>query len=313
MQSVDSKLPTDDISVELSARRTGMSFQRTRLSADRTLMSVIRTSLSLISFGFTIYQVFQKLHESSALAGGTHAARNFGVALVLLGIGMLVLGIIYHVQFMLGLRDERKRMTEQGLIHGESRFPTSLTLITALSCWASVSWLSRAWSFTSGPSGSECPELPRRSLGKPPLTPAGSFVEAMESWLEEGAQIAGLTIEAMAVLIIAYASLEAFVGVLRVLAGKHTDAEKRGSYLRYLRWLVAGLTFQLAADIVHTVFATTWEQLGQVAVIAVIRTFLGYFLERDMSEADRKRSKRHWKHGSGKVMRGTESIRKHVD
>ena len=79
------------------------------------------------------------------------------------------------------------------------------------------------------------------------------------------------------------------VGVLRVLAGKQTDAEKRGVYLRYLRWLVAGLTFQLAADIVHTVFATTWEQLGQVAVIAVIRTFLGYFLERDMSEADRKR------------------------
>ena len=34
----------DDISVELSSRRTGMSFQRTRMSADRTLMSVIRTS-----------------------------------------------------------------------------------------------------------------------------------------------------------------------------------------------------------------------------------------------------------------------------
>ncbi len=34
----------DSISVELSSRRTGMSFQRTRMSADRTLMSVIRTS-----------------------------------------------------------------------------------------------------------------------------------------------------------------------------------------------------------------------------------------------------------------------------
>ncbi len=53
-----------EISVELSSRRTGMSFQRTRMSADRTLMSVIRTSLSLISFGFTIFQVFEKLHES---------------------------------------------------------------------------------------------------------------------------------------------------------------------------------------------------------------------------------------------------------
>ena len=53
-----------DASTELSARRTGMSFQRTRLSADRTLMSVMRTSLSLIGFGFTIYQVFEKMYAS---------------------------------------------------------------------------------------------------------------------------------------------------------------------------------------------------------------------------------------------------------
>ena len=108
-----------------------MSFQRTRMSADRTLMSVIRTSLSLISFGFTIFQVFEKLRDQQRI---THAgaARNFGVTLVALGIVMLVGGIIYHVQFMLGLRDEREAMTADGLIHGESRFPASLTLITAV-------------------------------------------------------------------------------------------------------------------------------------------------------------------------------------
>ena len=83
----------DQISVELSSRRTGMSFQRTRMSADRTLMSVIRTSLSLISFGFTIYQVFEKLRDAGTIA---HAAapRNFGVALVALGIAMLVIGVV---------------------------------------------------------------------------------------------------------------------------------------------------------------------------------------------------------------------------
>src|SRR5262245_10069652 len=63
--------PEGQISVELSARRTGMSFQRTRMSADRTLMSVIRTSLSLIGFGFTIFQFFQKLKEAGNL---THPA-----------------------------------------------------------------------------------------------------------------------------------------------------------------------------------------------------------------------------------------------
>src|SRR4026209_1252457 len=92
---------SDDISVELSARRTGMSFQRTRMSADRTLMSIIRTSLSLISIGFTIFQFFPKLRDSEVLSSAA-SARTFGQALVWIGIGMLALGIVFHVQFMLG-------------------------------------------------------------------------------------------------------------------------------------------------------------------------------------------------------------------
>lgn len=120
----------DQINVELSSRRTGMSFQRTRLSADRTLMSVIRTSLSLISFGFTIYQFFKGLQQTGMLTGAA-APRNFSIALVALGITLLVLGIVYHIWFMEGLRRQRRRMSEDGLIHGESVFPPSMTLITA--------------------------------------------------------------------------------------------------------------------------------------------------------------------------------------
>jgi putative membrane protein len=121
----------DDVSVELSARRTGMSFQRTRMSADRTLMSVIRTSLSLIGFGFTIYQVFQKMRDADVIKSAA-APRNFGEALVVLGIAMLVLGIAYHVVFMMGLRRERDRMKAAGLVHAESGYPVSLTLIVAV-------------------------------------------------------------------------------------------------------------------------------------------------------------------------------------
>jgi putative membrane protein len=130
LEKVTANSKPDLISVELSSRRTGMSFQRTRMSADRTLMSVIRTSLSLISFGFTIFQVFEKLRDHNVI---THAAsgRNFGVALVALGILMLLGGIIYHVQFMVGLRSEREALREAGLVHAQSQFPVSLTLITA--------------------------------------------------------------------------------------------------------------------------------------------------------------------------------------
>ena len=122
---------SDSISTELSARRTGMSFQRTRMSADRTLMSVIRTSLSLISFGFTIYQMFTRAHEAGILQSSV-AASSFGRALVLLGTVLLGLGIVYHVRFMVELRRQRAEMKSAGLIHGEGRFPISLTLITAV-------------------------------------------------------------------------------------------------------------------------------------------------------------------------------------
>ena len=126
-------MAAEEISVELSSRRTGMSFQRTRLSGDRTLMSVLRTSLSLISFGFTIFQFLGRVSPETIPAG---SARRFGFSLVLLGVLMLVLGIVYHMRFMTGLRDLRQEMATEGLIHASSKFPASMTLLTALALLA---------------------------------------------------------------------------------------------------------------------------------------------------------------------------------
>ena len=142
----------EDPAVELSARRTGMSFQRTRMSADRTLMSVIRTSLSLISFGFTIFQFFGKLKESNVLTG-VNATRNFGHTLVWLGIVMLIVGIVYHLLFMRELRHERNAMKEAGLVHGESRFPVSMTLLIALALLAIGLGAAVSMLFRVGPFG----------------------------------------------------------------------------------------------------------------------------------------------------------------
>lgn len=123
-----------DLSVgrtEMSSRRTGMSIHRTRMSADRTLMSVIRTSLSLIGFGFTLHQVFQKLRDAGTIHSDV-APRNFGLALILLGILLLVGGIWRQVQFAQELRHNRSNLIEQSLVHGESKYPVSLTLLTAI-------------------------------------------------------------------------------------------------------------------------------------------------------------------------------------
>lgn len=150
--SASSSSASHSVETELSMRRTGMSFQRTRLSADRTLMSVIRTSISLIGFGFTIFQVFKKLANAGVLSG-VGSARRFGVSLVLLGVAMLILGIIYHLMFMRGLRVERDRMRLDALVHAESDFPVSMTLLVAMALL--IIGFVAGWSmvFHSGPFG----------------------------------------------------------------------------------------------------------------------------------------------------------------
>jgi len=149
---VTSRSDSANIANELSSRRTGMSFQRTRMSADRTLMSVIRTSLSLIGFGFTIYQIFEKAHEAQILKS-SNAALHFGLALVLLGVAMLVVGIGYHLSFMYGLRKERAQLKADGLIHAESQFPLSLTLMVALLLLAIGFFAIASMAFGVGPFG----------------------------------------------------------------------------------------------------------------------------------------------------------------
>jgi uncharacterized membrane protein len=66
------------------------------------------------------------------------------------------------------------------------------------------------------------------------------------------------------------------------------DMQARIVWLRYAHILVAGLTFQLAADIVGTTVAPTWEEVGRLASVAGIRTFLSYFLDREVAARERE-------------------------
>lgn len=113
----------------------------------------------------------------------------------------------------------------------------------------------------------------------------------IESTLVEVSKAAILVIDAMALLIILAGTIEAFVNGIRVLVSSRTGHEQRDVWLRYARWLVAGLTFQLAADIIETSITTDLESVARLALVAVIRTLLNYFLERDMAEVrDRQRA-----------------------
>ena len=110
-------------------------------------------------------------------------------------------------------------------------------------------------------------------------------MEAMHELLARLTELAVIAIDLMALAIIVFATIEAFIKAARAAVSNPADEpEFAPIWLRYARWLVAGLTFQLAADVIETSIAPTWDDIGRVAAIAVIRTFLNYFLERDLAD-----------------------------
>ena len=107
----------------------------------------------------------------------------------------------------------------------------------------------------------------------------------MEELLNTITEFVALIIEMIAVVVVAAGSVVALVAIVRHVVAPRSDEDARLAWLEYARWLVAALTFQLAADIVHTTIAPTWNDIGQTGAIAVIRTFLTFFLDRDIAQA----------------------------
>ena len=115
---------------------------------------------------------------------------------------------------------------------------------------------------------------------------------AMKVWLTIATGYAIIVIDAMALIVIVVGTVEAFFGGLRVMLSSVDGHTRRDIWLRYARWLVAGLTFQLAADILETAVTESWDAVGRIAAVALIRTFLNYFLDRDLNEVrDRQQEK----------------------
>ena len=109
----------------------------------------------------------------------------------------------------------------------------------------------------------------------------------MEELITQFARFAEMIVEAAAVFIVAYGSAEAFVRLLWVIVTpRATHGERKAIWRRFGVWLLLGLEFALAADIIGSVVSPTWQDIGELGAIAVIRTFLNYFLEKDLESAE---------------------------
>ncbi|HEX9803218.1 MAG TPA: DUF1622 domain-containing protein [Gammaproteobacteria bacterium] len=101
----------------------------------------------------------------------------------------------------------------------------------------------------------------------------GSVVAIVE-WLVLG-------VETMGAAIIATGVVVAAIGLLRVALG-HPGTNFFTVRLGLARYLALALEFQLGADILSTAISPSWDQIGKLGAIAVIRTALNYFLMLEM-------------------------------
>lgn len=112
----------------------------------------------------------------------------------------------------------------------------------------------------------------------------------MEELTKEFTSSLSVGVEAAAAVVIAVAVVQASWRVLIIyfVRPAEPDEAKEGVRLRLARWLAVALEFELAADILRTAIAPTWDEIGKLAAIAALRTLLNYFLQKEIEQNSRR-------------------------
>lgn len=101
-----------------------------------------------------------------------------------------------------------------------------------------------------------------------------------------GIEYLAIAVEIAAAAIIALAVAEALLRAAPLFVHRNARQEAKVDLRLALgRWLAVGLEFALAADILRTAIAPTWNDIGQLAAIAVLRTALNFFLAKEIERA----------------------------
>jgi uncharacterized membrane protein len=110
-------------------------------------------------------------------------------------------------------------------------------------------------------------------------------MEELRFGIEQVTSIVAMAVDIVMVMIVAVGSFRAVIAVAKCLhAGEALATSIREIWLHYAAWIILALEFALAADLIDTVIAPSWQEIGQLGAIAVIRIALGYFLGKDIEE-----------------------------
>jgi len=122
------------------------------------------------------------------------------------------------------------------------------------------------------------------------------WIEAIETSLSYVVAIAQLCLESTSVLCVILGLLRSLRLAVRLVRQHQTSGIFPFNYirLRFGMWLALALEFQLGADILGTTLNPSVEELIKLAVIAIIRSFLNYFLGKELEkelDIDNRREK----------------------
>ncbi|HEY0057646.1 MAG TPA: DUF1622 domain-containing protein [Flavisolibacter sp.] len=114
----------------------------------------------------------------------------------------------------------------------------------------------------------------------------------MEDFAKSVAIYLSLGVEMLGAFVIFIGLLQFLRSYLPTLLRKDQYVDNTLLRVRFGSSLTIALELLLAADILQTAVAPTWEEIGKLAAIAAIRTALNYFLERELKEIEsRKQNK----------------------
>ena len=98
-------------------------------------------------------------------------------------------------------------------------------------------------------------------------------------------------VEILAAIVIAISLLKFLYKYVINIFSVNDGAANQAIRIQFGSSLTVALELLLAADILATAIAPTWDDIGKLAAIAVLRTALNYFLERELRSSELQTNK----------------------
>ncbi|MGJ5633735.1 DUF1622 domain-containing protein [Nostoc sp. CALU 1950] len=114
----------------------------------------------------------------------------------------------------------------------------------------------------------------------------------MEAFVTNLTTVLATAVDIFTGIIIGIAVLEAVIKILVFLFSrrKKLNDAKEEIRLGLGMWLALSLEFALAADILRSTIAPTWDEIGKLAAIIALRTILNFFLAKEIEQAKTKKN-----------------------